>query len=294
MISVRGPRYRLIGWLAVVAMLAVALLAPAEAMAGRSSPGGNNGTVKVEGTALDKYHDNDPHVGCVFFIQWYGFDEGTRSTTVTFDAHPPTGTTQLLTDTFTFVGHGSGNTLDQQKSYDLTSALGAFTPQAHQGYHVKLTVNTTKSNGSTTKHKVFWVSGCAAAPSASVKPSEAPDSSEQPCSDTDEVGDNDADNQPCPSTQPSASVEPSASQQPGGSVLPASSSGPSHRPPTSAAPTGEVEGITGTPRVTLPPTDTTAGTASTATGTWRLVLVLLAGILAGLLVLTPSLRTRRR
>ena len=125
------------------------------------NPPGNNGTVKVEGEALDKLHDNDPHVGCAFFLQWYGFDEGTRTTIVTFDAQPPTGHGDtLLTDTFTFEGSGSGNALDAQKSYDLTDALASFSPSV-QGFHVKLTVDTDFSQGADVKHKVFWVSGCA-------------------------------------------------------------------------------------------------------------------------------------
>ncbi len=125
------------------------------------NPPGNNGTVKVEGEAIDNLHDNDPHVGCAFFLQWYGFDAGTRTTTVTFESQPPTGQDDvLLTDTFTFEGSGSGNTLDAQRSYDLTDALAAFTPQPQQGFHVMLTVNTDFSQGSDVKHKVFWVSGC--------------------------------------------------------------------------------------------------------------------------------------
>src|SRR4051812_21115376 len=70
-------------------------------------PPGNNGTIKVEGEAIDKLHDNDPHVGCQFFLQWYGFDEGTRTTTVSFGGQAPTGSgEQLLDDTFSFDGHG--------------------------------------------------------------------------------------------------------------------------------------------------------------------------------------------
>ncbi len=33
-------------------------------------------------------------------------------------------------------------------------------PHAQQGYHVKLTVHTPYSQGSDTKHKVYWVEGC--------------------------------------------------------------------------------------------------------------------------------------
>ena len=42
----------------------------------RADPPGNNGTVKVDGVVFDDHPDNEPHVGCVFQIDWYGFDEG--------------------------------------------------------------------------------------------------------------------------------------------------------------------------------------------------------------------------
>ncbi len=136
----------------------LAALIPGRADA-KPAPGGNNGTVKVDGGDLQG-HDNEPHVGCSFFVEWFGFDEGTRTTTVTFDAQPPTGNTELLTDTFTFTGHGSGNTRDTFKQYDLSSALEGFTPHPKQGFHVKLTVETDGSKGNDVKHKVFWVKGC--------------------------------------------------------------------------------------------------------------------------------------
>ena len=35
--------------------------------------------------------DNEPHVGCVFQVDFYGYDEGDLDADVTFKAHPPTG-----------------------------------------------------------------------------------------------------------------------------------------------------------------------------------------------------------
>ena len=43
-----------------------------------ADPPGNNGTVKVDGEEFDDHPDNEPHVGCIFQIDWYGFDEGVR------------------------------------------------------------------------------------------------------------------------------------------------------------------------------------------------------------------------
>jgi prealbumin domain-containing protein len=59
---------------------------------------------------------------------------------------------------------------------------------------------------------------------------------------------------------------------------------------TPVQPTGGVGGATGTPRVTLPPTDTVDGTAPSAPAGdgWRLILIGMAGTLAAALVLTPA------
>jgi hypothetical protein len=60
-------------------------------------------------------------------------------------------------------------------------------------------------------------------------------------------------------------------------------------PTPSPSPTGEVLSETGAPAVTLPPTDTFSGNTSAPAGdSWRLILLAMAGILAGTLVLTPN------
>ena len=130
---------------AAVALAGFALLAPVGAHS--SAPPGNNGTVKVDGEEFDKLHDNDPHVSCTFWIQWYGFDEGTQTSSVTFQAWPPTGNGEtLMDDEVSFSGHGSGNTLDFQKAYDLTAALATYTPHPKQARSVP--IPSTRSSGS--------------------------------------------------------------------------------------------------------------------------------------------------
>src|SRR3712207_4754306 len=90
---------RVIGWFAVVALVIAALAGPAaQSGRGQTTPGGppgNNGTVKVDGTPFDSHPDNEPHVGCVFEIDWYGFDANVQSH-VTFESHPPTGPVKVL------------------------------------------------------------------------------------------------------------------------------------------------------------------------------------------------------
>ena len=45
------------------------------ALAGGNPPG-NNGTVKVDGMPFEQSQANEPHVGCAFAIDFFGFDQG--------------------------------------------------------------------------------------------------------------------------------------------------------------------------------------------------------------------------
>ena len=143
------------------------------APAGAQDPPGNNGTVKVDGVDFDSHPDNEPHPGCTFEIDFYGFDEGDLTVDVLFEAIAPTGQVEpLLTDTV-FIGEddnsggGSEAGLDASEEYDLTDALAGIEPHPEQGWHVKLTVNAEGSQGADTKFKVFWVSGCEVPPTTS-------------------------------------------------------------------------------------------------------------------------------
>ncbi|HJQ44199.1 MAG TPA: hypothetical protein VJ831_14010 [Jatrophihabitantaceae bacterium] len=153
-------------WLAMVATLAigVAVAAPAGAVAGGDPPG-NNGTVKIDGRPFDDAPDNEPHPGCVFQVDFYGFDAGNLDADVTFEAVAPTDGDVLLTDTVpigedSHAGGGSEAGLDASRTYDLTSALADIQPQRNQGWHVRLTVHADGSQGADVKHKVFWVDDC--------------------------------------------------------------------------------------------------------------------------------------
>jgi len=133
------------------------------AMAPATAAPGNNGTVKVDNIELDnQMNANEPHVGCEFAVEWYGFDPSVTSH-VTFEAQPPTGTRLLLEDDVLLSSNaipgGSPAAFDGEELYVLDFNDGDFFhPQ--QGYHVKLTINTPISNGADVKHKVFWVEGC--------------------------------------------------------------------------------------------------------------------------------------
>ena len=144
------------------------LLALSTPAGGQSVPPGNNGTVKVDDVVFDDHPDNEPHVGCVFEVDLYGYDEGDLSATVTFQAWAPTGDRGpvLLTDELD-IGEdpaGGGTDLDASEEYDLTEALAGIEPHTEQGWHVKLTIHAEGSIGADTKYKVFWVSECAPKP----------------------------------------------------------------------------------------------------------------------------------
>jgi hypothetical protein len=86
---------------------------------------------------------------------------------------------------------------------------------------------------------------------------------------------------PPPTNPPPTNPPPTAT--PTGTVVP--------EEPT-PTPTGGVEAATGTPRVTLPPTDTVGGDQQGG-GSWRMLLIVMAGLLAGILALSPRQRVRR-
>jgi hypothetical protein len=157
----------LVGLLALLLVVAIPQLAGAA-----PNPAGNNGTIKVDREPFDDAPDNQPHVGCTFQVDFYGYDEGDLNADVTFTAHPPTGDEQvLLTDTV-FIGQddnsggGSEAGLDASKTYTLD--LTGIEPHPIQGVHVKLTIHADGSRGADTKHKVFWVTGCETPPTTTV------------------------------------------------------------------------------------------------------------------------------
>lgn len=134
-------------------------------IASAADPRGNNGTVKVDGVEVDRRANaNEPHVGCDFSVEWYGFDENAVST-VTFETQAPTGTRVLLNDVVQLDGDdssggGSPEGWDGAASYRLSFDPSQDSLQPNQGYHISMTITTTGASGSDVKHKTFWVTGC--------------------------------------------------------------------------------------------------------------------------------------
>ena len=144
--------------------LSALALGAGTASAADGDPPGNNGTIKIDDEPFDSHPDNEPHVGCIFQVDFYGFDQGDLNADVTFETQAPTppGPNQgvLLTDVV-FIGEdpaGGGTDLDASETYTLD--FTGITPHPQQGFHVKLTINAEGSQGADTKHKVFWVTPC--------------------------------------------------------------------------------------------------------------------------------------
>lgn len=152
------PRRRVLATSVLIALvLGLVWLGPAA----NADPPGNNGTVKINGSPSDDHPGNEPHVGCMLQVEFYGFDQGDLDALVTFAAQPPTGRDVLLTDRVG-IGEdaaGGGTDLDASVTYNLGPALVGYEPHS-QGFHIRLTVEAEGSIGADTKHKVFWVDGC--------------------------------------------------------------------------------------------------------------------------------------
>jgi hypothetical protein len=148
---------------ALAALTGVTMSLGGFATAAHADPGGNNGTVKVDAEAFDTHPDNEPHVGCMFQVDFYGFDKGDLDADVEFAVRPPTGKDVVLLDDTVGIGEDAadgGTDLDAERTYNLSGALASLFPHPQQGYHVKMTVHADGAQGSDTKHKVFWVTGC--------------------------------------------------------------------------------------------------------------------------------------
>jgi hypothetical protein len=160
--------------LAGAAVLGVTVLAPGlfdGAGAARGAPGGNNGTVKVDGEPFENHPGNEPHVGCLFGIDAYGYEAGVPIS-IRFSLQPPTGRGDIVViddvlDDDDASGGGSEAGHDGHFDADLTEALADVEPHPQQGFHVRLTVEVDGG----AKHKTFWVSGCDGGPTTTTSTS---------------------------------------------------------------------------------------------------------------------------
>jgi len=130
--------------------------------ASAADPAGSNGTIKIVGHGeIDSVPDNNPHQGCTLGVEWYDFDEGDLTSTVTFQLWAPTrGDLAVDGDQTVSVGGdaaGGGTDLDGREFYTMHPE---GIPNAQQGFHVRITVSTPGAKRTETKSKVIWVQGC--------------------------------------------------------------------------------------------------------------------------------------
>ena len=252
---------------------ALALAAGASAQ----DPPGNNGTVKVDDQPIDSIPNNKPHVGCVFHVDFYGYDEGVGDATVTFTMQAPTKDVGLAVagDTTPDIGKdpaGGGNDLDASETYTLTFNGD---PHPQQGFHVKLTVNAPGSIGADVKHKVFWVKGCespttppTSPPTETTPPTSPPTETTPPTSPPTET---------TPPTSPPTETTPPTSP-------PTETTTPPTSPPTETTPPTETPPVQ-PPSTQPPPTEVVAGLTggsdddSGGPGSWWPVGLISAGAL---------------
>jgi cell division septation protein DedD len=201
-----------------VALAGCVALAGFAAPAAFAVPPGNNGTIKIDDVVFDNHPNNEPHVGCEFQVDFYGFDQGDLFANVTFRLHPPTGDRQVLLEDEVFIGEddnsggGSEDGLDASETYTLD--FTGIEPHPKQGFHVKLTINAEGSQGADKKHKVFWVTGCqptptptpTKTPTATATPTKTPTATATPTKTPTAT--------PTPTKTPTATATPTATETP--------------------------------------------------------------------------------
>lgn len=136
-------------------------------------PPGNNGTVKIERDGpMSAGRNNEPHVdGCIFWLEFYGFDQG-QTADITFTAQAPSTPkdTVLIADKSVLISDtpaGGGQDKDYVIAYNLSSAVQGLKAHPKQGYHIKLTSDSLQAPGGA-KQKVFWVK-CAPAAASTLR-----------------------------------------------------------------------------------------------------------------------------
>jgi hypothetical protein len=212
---------------------------------GGDKPPGNNGTVKIDEYTMDPGNDNDPHVTCDFSVTFFGYDGGAQQASISVTPVSPTrGNGSYSTSTTWNIGtRTSGNQFDQNvpvSSTDISRAIAGVTPQAQQGYHLRLEVEVTGSQGSDDKYKTFWLEPCASSSSPTPTASPTPTPT------------------PTPSPSPTPSPTPTPTPTPAGGAT--TSPGSSVRAPVTVTPVES--SATGTPTVA-----SSAAAASTADST---------------------------
>jgi len=146
----QGLRRRLV-FLVVFTTAVLAIAGVAHAHGNDGHHNGNPGSVKVDDDDIDDGPSNHPHVLCALRVViehgvGFPFD-------IDFLAMPPT--TRAGDDQRLLILHvPSGDNLSGL--VDLSGLVAGIVPQAHQGFHIAVTVHLPGGD----KHKVIWVLLC--------------------------------------------------------------------------------------------------------------------------------------
>jgi hypothetical protein len=290
----RVSTIRKAGWLSVASMLGLALLAPTATSA--ASFNGAIWTSLADGATVNaNIYDNKDDVYLNGGPQNCGGGGGLPNGDYYFQVTDPSGATLLSSDAFTARQVKVENEVISGVSGAGTHAVG--TGSCNQGLPVQLMpYDDTPNNGGEYSVDLF--------PKADIDACfaglEGVAADEFNMRDCDQVGSKN-DNfkvgetvTPAPTPEPTPVITP----EPTPVITPAPTPviTPAPTPVITPAPTPfqSVLTETGTPSVTLPPTDTLTGTAAPSADSWRMVLIAMAALLASVLVMTPARVTNRR
>ena len=143
-------------------LVAVPLLVGAVGLAAPASADRHtgNGIIEVDGQEFETDPGNEPHVGCVFQVDFKNYDRGDTYADVRFELQPPTtepeNTMRVRGDVRPHIGEdgaGGQDDLDAQERY----VLSFSGPPEEKGYHVKLTINAEGTTRADKRYKVYWV-----------------------------------------------------------------------------------------------------------------------------------------
>jgi hypothetical protein len=284
-----SPALRLAGWLGVIAMLAIAILGPSAASIAAATPTGGatsdlkgiassytnvlidgaggtnqdtvlscNGDTATQFTSHISFHLSQTAPAGSFFRVYLTPNGGAQLSPAGVDITANQGT--VSTAGLTAGDHTLPISLNVTTSFSITSG-GVLLVIADDASGAKFNSKSNSLN-------------CTEAETPPPTPTNPPPTPTNP--------------PPTPTNPPPTPTNPPPTPT---NPPPTPTNPPPAATPTTA-PTGEVEAAVGTPRVTLPPTDTVGGDAQQGSGNWRILLIVMAGLLTGILALTPK-RARR-
>lgn len=120
----------------------------------QSAPNGvaNSGTIKVSAIGTPADPSNEPHPGCAFRVDLYGFRAAQYDLTISL--HAPTGSGELLSDSITVTEDAQGNELNLTRTYDVAELL----PASEDGrWHLRVELKKEGSPGNGAKTKMLWL-----------------------------------------------------------------------------------------------------------------------------------------